>query len=272
MTPFDDDLLRFEAEGAPPLPPADAQGFTEHNGARIWYATFGTGRPVILLHGGLGHSGNWGCQVPALLDQGYRAIVIDSRGHGRSTRDTQPFSYELMAADVATVMETLNLPQAALVGWSDGACIALALASHAPERVDGVFFFACNMDPSGTKEIEFGPILQRCFGRHVNDYKQLSATPDQFDALAEAVGLMQQTQPNYSVQDLAAIRVPVTIVQSEYDEFIKREHAEYLARTIPGATFALLPEVSHFAPLQRPELFNATLRAFLSELPNRRAA
>lgn len=266
MSHFDDDLSRFEAEGAPPLPPADLQGQVEHDGARIWYATFGTGRPVILLHGGLGHSGNWGYQVPALFDQGYRAIVIDSRGHGRSTRDTRPFSYQLMASDVAAVMDVLGMQHAALAGWSDGACTALTLASHAPERVDGVFFFACNMDPSGTKEITFGPTLQRCFGRHVKDYQQLSATPDQFDAFADAVGQMQQTQPNYSVADLAAIRVPVTIVQSEHDEFIKREHAEYLARTIPGATFRLLPEVSHFAPLQRPELFNATLIAFLSHI------
>jgi pimeloyl-ACP methyl ester carboxylesterase len=54
---------------------------------------------VILLHGGLGHSGNWGYQLPALLAGGYRAVLIDSRGHGRSTRDGRPFSYELMASD-----------------------------------------------------------------------------------------------------------------------------------------------------------------------------
>jgi pimeloyl-ACP methyl ester carboxylesterase len=266
METHDDDLSRFEADGAAPLPVTYDQGYLEHDGAQIWYATYGSGPPVILLHGGLGHSGNWGYQVPALLRSGYRTVVIDSRGHGRSTRDARPFTYELMAADVSAVMATLHLEQAALVGWSDGACIALVLACKAPTRVAGVFFFACNMDPSGTKEFVFTPIIGRCFNRHKQDYARLSATPDQFDVFSEAVGLMQRTQPNYSAHDLAKISVPVVIVQSEHDEFIKREHAEYLARNIPNAEFIELPRVSHFAPLQRPEQFNSAMLAFLGKV------
>ena len=266
METNDDDLIRFEAEGASPLPDTNDQSYVEHDGARIWYATYGSGSPVMLLHGGLGYSGNWGYQVPALMSSGYRAVLIDSRGHGRSTRDSQPYSYELMASDVLAVMDILHLEKAALVGWSDGACTAMILADKAPARVAGVFFFACNMDPSGTKEIEFTPTLKRCLSRHVKDYTQLSATPDQFDEFSDAVGLMQRTQPNYSAHELAQISVPVAIVQSEFDEFIKREHAEYLARSIPNAEFIYLPGVSHFAPLQRPEQFNSIMLAFLSKV------
>ena len=266
MEIHDDDLSRFEADGAMPLPTSNDQGYVEHDGAQLWYATYGAGPPVILLHGGLGHSGNWGYQVPTLVDNGYRAVVIDSRGHGRSTRDAQPYSYELMASDVSAAMDVLQLKKASLVGWSDGACTALVLASQDPARAAGVFFFACNMDPSGTKEFEFTPIVGRCFERHVKDYAQLSATPDQFEAFSEAVGLMQRTQPNYSVQDLAQISVPVAIVQSEHDEFIKREHAEYLAWSIPYAEYIELPGVSHFAPLQRPEVFNNAMLAFLGKV------
>jgi pimeloyl-ACP methyl ester carboxylesterase len=262
----DDELINFEAEGALPLPEPEAKGYVENEGARIWYASYGSGSPVILLHGGLGHSGNWGYQVPALVTAGYRAIVIDSRGHGRSTWDGRPFSYDLMASDVVAVMDTLQIEKAPMVGWSDGACTALVLASKFPQRVAGVFFFACNMDPSGTKEFEFTPLVQRCFSRHVKDYGQLSTTPDRFDQFSEAVGLMQKTQPNYAAVDLAGIQVPVTIVHSEHDEFIKQEHAEYLAQAIPGAQFVFLPGVSHFAPLQRPELFNNAILAFLGRV------
>ena len=266
METYDDDLSRFAADGAAPLPVTHDQGYVEHDGARIWYATYGSGLPVILLHGGLGHSGNWGYQVPALVRRGYRAVVIDSRGHGRSTRDARPFTYELLTADVVAVMDALQLAQAGLVGWSDGACTALILASKAPTRVAGVFFFACNMDPSGAKRItEFTPILRRCIDRHAQDYKALSATPDQFDEFSAAVGRMQQTQPNYAAHDLAQISVPVAIVQSEHDEFIRREHAEYLAQSIPNAEFIDLPGVSHFAPLQRPEQFNTAILAFLGK-------
>ncbi|MFK0277749.1 alpha/beta fold hydrolase [Ensifer sp. NPDC090286] len=262
----DDDLAKFAENGALPLPAATVEGHVEREGARIWYATYGSGKPVVLLHGGLGHSGNWGYQIPALLDAGHRAVLIDSRGHGRSTRDARPYTYELMAADVLAVMDRLKLPEAAFAGWSDGACIALVLASKAPERASGVFFFACNMDPSGTREIEPSPILDRCFGRHSSDYRQLSSTPDDFGAFVDAVSAMQKTEPNYTADDLDKIRVPVVIVQSENDEFIKGEHADYLAHSIPGAAFILLDGVSHFAPLQRPDRFNAALTAFLAAL------
>lgn len=239
----------------------------EHDGARIWYASYGSGPAVILLHGGLGHSGNWGYQVPDLVGSGYRAIVIDSRGHGRSTRDERPYTYELMAADVLAVMDQLRMEKAGLVGWSDGACTAMILGMKAPARVAGLFFFGCNMDPSGTKEItQPSQTMARCFRRHMKDYAQLSATPDQFGPFADAVSLMQQTEPNYTAADLARVTVPVAIVQSEHDEFIKREHAEYLARSIPGAALIELPGVSHFAPLQRPDLFNGAVRGFLTSI------
>lgn len=267
MESYDDDLRNFEAHGAAPLPVTSDQGHVDHEGARIWYATYGSGSPVVLLHGGLGHSGNWGYQIPTLVSSGHRAVLIDSRGHGRSTRDLRPFTYELMATDVLAVMDALHLEKAAVVGWSDGACIALILAMKAPARVAGVFFFGCNMDPSGAKEVaQPNPILNRCFGRHAKDYAQLSATPDQFKAFAEAVGEMMRTQPNYAARDLARIHVPVAIAHSEHDEFIKPEHAQYLARSIPRGELILLPGVSHFAPLQRPEQFNSAMRTFLSKV------
>lgn len=259
----DDDLIQFEAQGAAALPVADRHGYLEHDGARIWYASYGSGTPVILLHGGLGHSGNWGYQVPALVDSGHRTVVIDSRGHGRSTRDARPYSYELMASDVLAVMDTLGIERPSLVGWSDGACTSLILAAQAPARIARVFFFACNMDPSGVKPIEPGPVLDRCFRRHAQDYAQLSATPGQFEAFVAAVSLMMKTQPNYSALDLARIGVPTAIVHAEHDEFIRREHGEYLARTIPGATWVMLPGVGHFAPLQRPQRFNDAMLDFL---------
>lgn len=266
MQAYDDELKNFEAHGAAPLPAAGEEGFVDHDGARIWHATYGSGTPVILLHGGLGHSGNWGYQVPALVSAGYRAVVIDSRGHGRSTRDARPYTYELMASDVMAVMDRLQLERAALVGWSDGACIAMILGMQAPERVAGVFFFGCNMDPGGTKEFVPTPVIDRCFGRHAKDYAQMSATPDNFNAFVGAVSEMMKTEPNYTAADLAKIKVPVVIVQSEHDEFIKPEHAEYLARSIPAAQLIVMPGVSHFAPLQRPQQFNAVMLPFVGKV------
>jgi pimeloyl-ACP methyl ester carboxylesterase len=262
----DDELKIFEAKGAPLLPVATDEGFVEHDGARIWYATFGAGPAVILLHGGLGNSGNWGYQVPALVESGRQVVVIDSRGHGRSTRDERPYKYELMASDVLAVMDKLALDKAALVGWSDGACTALILADREPGRVSGVFFFACCMDPSGTKPFVATPVIDRCFSRHRQDYQALSATPDQFDTFVQDVSRMMASEPDYSADDLARIKVPVAVVLGEQDEFIKSEHAAYLATSIPDAELILLPGVSHFAPLQRPEHFGREVLGFLDRI------
>lgn len=260
----DIELYRFEANGAPPLPSTAIEGWLEHDGARIWYVSCGDGPPVILLHGGLGHSGNWGYQASILMDAGYRVVLIDSRGHGRSSRDQRSYSYELMAADVLAVMDSLGLEKAHFVGWSDGACTALILAAMAPQRSAGVFFFACNMDPTGALEMQPDPTIDRCFSRHRQDYAALSATPDGFGDFVAAVSEMMRTQPNYSADDLRAIHVPVEIVLGERDEFIKRDHAVYLATTLPDAALTILPGVSHFAPLQRPALFSQAVLNFLN--------
>ncbi len=73
----------------PTLPSPKSSGYAPVNGIKIWYATFGQGEPVILLHGGLANSNYWGKQVPFLAAR-YRVIVMDSRGHGRSFRNKQP--------------------------------------------------------------------------------------------------------------------------------------------------------------------------------------
>lgn len=261
----DDDLQHFEAHGLS-LPTPQSQATLDHKGARIWYATYGKGPAVILLHGGLGHSGNWAKQVKAITDAGFQVTVIDSRGHGKSTRDTQPYTYELMGSDVIAIMDALKIEKAAMIGWSDGACTALVLGRTMRDRVSGVFFFACNMDPSGTKEFKPTPIINRCFARHQKDYEAMSATPKKFTEFVEALNQMQRTEPNYSAQDLQDIDIPVTIALGENDEFIKRDHAEYLARNIPESGFILIPGVSHFAPIQRPDVFNNVILSFLKDL------
>lgn len=90
-------------------------------------------RRLVLLHGGVANSNYWELQVPA-LDKRYRVIVMDSRGHGRSTRNEQPYSYDLMASDLVGLMDYLKIKKAAIVGWSDGAILGLDIAIN-PIRI-----------------------------------------------------------------------------------------------------------------------------------------
>jgi len=275
----DTDLTEFAAHGLT-LPPGGIEHRVEHDGASIWCMSYGEAfrKTVILLHGGLGHSGNFANQIEPLTTIAYRVIVIDSRGHGRSTRDARPYSYELMAGDVLAVMDTLDVRQAGLVGWSDGAAVALTLAKTHRERVAGVFFFACNMDPSGVKAEtdESNPLLRRCFARHAADYAALSAlrprSEDGFDggdfqSLVDAVTAMQRSQPNWSADDLGSVTRQVAVAAAENDEFIRREHLQYLARAVRVGTYIELSGVSHFAPIQDPQRFNMYMTHSIHQLP-----
>ena len=121
-------------ETLPPTPPPVAGEHTAHakvNGINLYYATIGQGSPVVLLHGGLANSDYWGEQVKALALH-HMVILMDSRGHGRSTRDARPYGYDLMADDVVGLLDTLHVAKADVVGWSDGAILGLDLALRRP--------------------------------------------------------------------------------------------------------------------------------------------
>jgi pimeloyl-ACP methyl ester carboxylesterase len=242
-------------------------GLTPRKGAQIWWAQYGEGPPLILLHGGLGHSGWWANQVPVFA-RGHRVIVIDSRGHGRSTRDDRPYGYDLMADDVVGLLDFLGIRQAAVVGWSDGAILGLDLAIRHPDRVSKVFAFAANTDPSGVVEgVEKNPTFSNFIARAGQEYQALSATPKEYNAFVAAISKMWATQPHWTAAQLKAIRTPVLVVDGDHDEAIKRPHTEKIAATIPGAGLLILPNTSHFSFLQDPDQFTWHILHFLGSKP-----
>ena len=250
----------------PTLPKALHSGLVPINGIKIWYAEFGHGKPVIMIHGGLANSNYWGKQVPA-LDKRYRVIVMDSRGHGRSTRNSQPYGYDLMSSDVLGLMDYLKIRKAAIVGWSDGAIIGLDIAMHHAERVSKLFAFAANSDPSGVADIAKSPVFNAYVARAGEEYKRLSPTPTQYKAFVDQITKMWETQPRWTAADLAKIHVPTWIVDADHDEAIKRENTEFMAAHIPGAGLLLQPEVSHFSFIQDPQQFNDDVLHFLEHVP-----
>lgn len=254
----------------PTLPAAVQSGYAPVNGIKIWYATFGPakGEPVILLHGGLANSNYWGNQVRALAGQ-YRVIVMDSRGHGRSTSDAEPYGYDLMASDVIGLMDFLHIPKAAIVGWSDGAIIGLDIALHHKERLTKLFAFAANSDPSGVADIASSPVFNAFIARAEKEYEKLSPTPTEYKSFLAQIEKMWDSQPHWTADDLKTITTPTWIVDADHDEAIKRENTEFMAANIPGAGLLLQPEVSHFSFLQDPDQFSADVLHFLKHVKTR---
>jgi pimeloyl-ACP methyl ester carboxylesterase len=252
-----------------PMPKADESGMAPVNDIQMYYAIYGAangGDPVIMLHGGLGHSDVWGYQIPALTAAGYKVVVADSRGHGRSTRSAQPYGYGLMASDVAALLDYLKIPKAAIVGWSDGGIIGLDMAMNHADHVSKVFAFGANTQVSGLRDDIANSVV---FNKYIEDigqdYQRLSPTPTEYEAFVAQISEMWATQPDYKPEQLAKISVPVTIADGEHDEAIRQEHNKEMADQIPGAKLNILPGVSHFAFLQKPDEFNAAVLEFLKE-------
>jgi pimeloyl-ACP methyl ester carboxylesterase len=249
----------------PTLPAAEKSGYAPVNGVRIWYAEFGKGEPVLLLHGGLGNSDYWGNQVRALARAGYRAIVMDSRGHGRSTRNARPFGYDLMAGDTIALLDYLKIRKVALIGWSDGAIIGLDIAMHHPERLTKLFAFAANIDPSGVSDVAHDPIFGAFIARAGKEYARLSPTPKEYGAFVKQISGMWATQPNWTKSDFRRITIPTWIADGDHDEAINHDQPRKMADWIPGAGLLIEPDVSHFAILQDPGQFDRDLLHFLKK-------
>jgi pimeloyl-ACP methyl ester carboxylesterase len=246
----------------PHLPHATHSGLAPVNGVRLWYAEFGSGKPVIFLHGGLANSNYWGYQVLEVAKY-YHVIVIDSRGHGRSTRDTRPFSCDLMTSDVIGMMDLLGVEKTAVVGWSDGAIVGLNLAMHHPNRLTKLFAFAANSNPNGTQDVSQSPVFNEYLARTKKEYEILSPTPNLYDAFLAGITEMWTTQPNFTADQFRTITARTWIVDADHDEAIKRSDTELIAQSITDAGLLIQPDVSHFSFLQEPQQFTTDILRFM---------
>ena len=255
---------RWQTLPEPGVLPAPAEsGYAPVNGIQMYYAVFGSGDPILLIHGGLGHADIWASQV-AEMSKTHKVIVADSRGHGRSTRTEEPYGYDLMASDYVALLDFLKVDKTALVGWSDGGIIGIDIAMTHPERLTRLYAQAANVTVDG---VDPGVATNQTFGGYIKrmgeDYKKMSKTPDQYDAFVTQISHMWETQPNWSKEQLAKITTPTAIVAGDHDEAIKREHTEYMASVIPGAKLIILPNASHFAMLQAPDEYTKSALEFI---------
>lgn len=255
----------MEIPEPPAMPAPAATGYADVNGIKMYYATYGEGAPVLLIHGGLGNADIWANQV-ADLSKDHQVIVADSRGHGRSTRTEAPFGYELMASDYLALLDHLKIDKVDLVGWSDGGIIGLDLAMKHPDRLKHLFAHAANATVDGVKpSVATDPVFGAYIERMGGAYQKLSPTPTEYDAFVTQISHMWETEPAWTADQLKTITTPTLIVLGDHDEAITREHTDYLAQTIPTADEVILKDVSHFAMLQDPAGYTKAVRDFIDK-------
>jgi pimeloyl-ACP methyl ester carboxylesterase len=255
----------------PALPPPDVSGYVTHDGARLYYAIYNPrgAKPVLLLHGGMAASDSWGFEVPKLRAH-HEVIIMDSRGHGRSTFGPKgPLTYSHMADDVVTVLDAVHVSRVSLIGVSDGGIIGLLLAINQPDRFNRLFAWGANYtidsenpSPPDPAMEGMGPIFM---GKMENQYQRLSPTPDGFSDLRRALNDMYATEPNLTCDDLGKIKIPTVIADGQYEQFINPEHTKRLAKCIPNAKLVILRDVSHGGAQQDPVAFHNAIADFLGD-------
>ena len=225
--------------------------------ARIAYYDVGRGKPLVLLHGNGEDSSYWNAQIPELT-RFYRVIAVDSRGHGASGSGGHGLSFEMMAEDLKTVLDTLGVKKAHFLGFSDGANIAMKFAMQHPEMVKALILNGGNLDPSGVKRAAQFPIE---IGYKIASH--FAAGSPGAKKNAEILGLMVN-DPNISPLELAKLTMPTLVVCGTKD-MIKESHTRMIAENIPNARLVILPG-DHFVASRHPAEFNQVVDDFLESV------
>lgn len=220
----------------------------------LHYQEKGHGEPFILLHGNGEDSSYFEHQIDYFSDR-YRVIAVDTRGHGKSPRGTEPFTIEQFSCDLYDFMAALGISDAIILGFSDGANIAMKFAMKYPEKVKALILNGGNLDPRGVKwtvqlPIEIGYRIASRFS---------SKSPDA-QRNAELLGLMVN-EPNIAPGELSKIKAPTLVLCGDRD-MIKGSHTREIARNIPNAVLSIISG-DHFIANKRASAVNQEVERFL---------
>jgi pimeloyl-ACP methyl ester carboxylesterase len=221
------------------------------NGIDLYYEIYGSGKPLVLLHGNGGSIKSSGARIE-YFKKSFQVIVIDSRAHGKSVDTTNtPLTYIQMAADIAALLDSLEIDSTFLFGQSDGGILGLLLAIHYPQKVAKVATFGANLFP-GTKAV-FTEL-----DKMVRDTLKVTK-----DKRTRQLYSLLAYQPDISEKDLTKIKCPVLIMCGDRD-VIRLEHSLKIFYHIENSNLFVMPGATHFGAYQKPDLFNFVLSAFLN--------
>lgn len=237
--------------------------YAQVNDIEMYYEIHGSGNPLVLLHGGYVDSDMWRL-VTASLSQHYQVIEIDSRGHGRTTDGLGAITYEGMTQDTLALMDHLNIDNAHIVGWSDGAVIAAQIAAFQPQRVNKLVLIGAAFG-GDTYVPTFATVLnnESLFLNFANltfglKYKAVSPTPEHWPVFRDKLYSLWKTPcylPTTPGQDCLA---PLNNINSETlvlvgsNEIIEFSHTEEIVAQIAGAKLEVVRFAGHFLPEIRP--------------------
>jgi pimeloyl-ACP methyl ester carboxylesterase len=235
-------------------------------GLKTWHEVSGEGDPVVLLHGGFVGASSWAGQAPALAGAGYRVYVPERRGHGHTPDVAGPVTYSVMADDTIAYLDQVIGRPAHLIGWSDGAVVALLVAQRRPDLAAGLVLIGQYLNSAGRAA---GGLLDDILGSNSEimgflrqEHDRVSPDgPEHFPVFHEKMLTMFRAEPELNLAALAGIDLPALVLQGDRDE-VTVQHSAAVAEMLPQGRLAVLPG-SHLLPIESPGLVNELLLAFL---------
>jgi pimeloyl-ACP methyl ester carboxylesterase len=245
---------------------AETGSYATVNGLKMYYQMQGTGRPLVLIHGGVCTIEDCMGPVRAALAAGRQTIAMEQQAHGRTADIDRPLSYDQMTEDTAALLKQLKVENADVIGYSMGGAIALRLAQRHPGLVRKVAVFGTGYSAAGfppgfldafkTMKAEDIPAAFR------QAYEKVAPDPKGWPQLVEKIKGLVHTAKDMTPDDLKKIQAPVLVMIGDAD-IVRAEHAVEMSRLMPNAKLAILPVSDHFAFVQRADWVSAMIKAFL---------
>lgn len=234
----------------------EEKSITIADGSVLFYKVSGTGFPLFLLHGN-GGSGEYFIHQAPVFSRFFKVYTVDLRGHGRSTNTQAVLSFKLLSDDLYLITEKENIHSLDILGFSDGANIAMRFAADHPEMVRHLVLNAGNTEVSGmTTAVKIGTQLEYLW------FKLLSPFPRWRKRAAITALMLRDT--GITESDLNSISAKTMVIVGKRD-VIKLKHSMYIAESIPEAVFVLISGQGHLFALKNPKLFNEHILLFLLE-------
>lgn len=252
--------------------------YADVNGIKLYYEIHGSGRPLVLLHGGLGAGSMFGSNVPALA-KNHQVILVDLQGHGRTVDIDRPIDPALMADDIAALLAYLRIDKADVLGYSLGGGVALQTAARHPALVRKLVLVSAPVradafypDLRAQQKAVAGSMAEQMKGTPMYElYMSVAPRKQDFPRLLDKVGEFMRKGYDYTPQ-FAALQVPTLIVAGDADMFPPSYAAEMFALLDGGkrdggwdgagqskrARLAILPGVTHYTSFAAPALWAVT--------------
>jgi pimeloyl-ACP methyl ester carboxylesterase len=269
----------------------DAKGtgqYAEVNGINLYFETHGTGRPLILLHGGLGSGEMFGPVLPALAER-HQVIAVDLQGHGRTADIDRPIDLQFMADDIAALIDHLGLDKPDVVGYSLGGGVALRIAAKYPAKVGRLVAVSANVrrDAIYPEMLAQQGQVSADAAEFMKDtpmyelYQRVAPRPEDFPRLLDKIGEAMSKDFDFT-EEVRGLQVPTLIVAADADMAPPSHYVELFnlldgglrdggwmgeGRPKGGHALAILPGLTHYNIFSSP-LFAAATLAFLDEQPS----